>query len=49
MVENSPAWFALHVKSRHEFVVQVDMLINGVEVYFPAVNIVEPMEGQENG
>jgi transcription termination/antitermination protein NusG len=38
MVENSPAWFALHVKPRHEFLVQTDLAKHGTEVYLPAVN-----------
>jgi transcriptional antiterminator NusG len=38
MDENSPAWFALHVKPRHEFLVQSDLARNGLEVYLPAVN-----------
>lgn len=37
MVESSPAWFALHVKPRHEFRVQCDLAKNGTEVYLPAV------------
>ena len=38
MVENSPAWFALYVKQRHEFLVQSDLTSSGREVYLPAVN-----------
>lgn len=38
MLENSPAWFALHVKPRHEFLVQGDLARNGMEVYLPVVN-----------
>jgi transcription antitermination factor NusG len=38
MVESSPAWFALHVKARHEFLVQNDLLKNGMEAYLPTVN-----------
>jgi transcription antitermination factor NusG len=37
-MENSPAWFALHVKPRHEFLVQGDLARNGLEVYLPVVN-----------
>jgi transcription termination/antitermination protein NusG len=37
-VEHSPAWFALHVKSRHEFLVQKHLAKNGMEVYLPSVN-----------
>jgi len=49
MVENSPAWFALHVKPRHEFQVQVDLLKNGVEVYLPAVNKLSQWKDRKNG
>lgn len=38
MVENSLVWFALHVKSRHEFLVQSEMEKDGREVYLPVVN-----------
>jgi len=38
MFENSPAWFALHVKPRHEFVVQSDLTRSGMESYLPAIN-----------
>jgi len=37
-MENAPAWFALHVKPRHEFLVQGDLARNGMEVYLPTVN-----------
>jgi transcription antitermination factor NusG len=37
MTENSPAWFALHVKPRHEFLVQGELARNGSEVYLPVV------------
>ena len=36
-MEKLPAWFALHVKPRHEFLVQTEMARNGMEVYLPAV------------
>jgi transcription antitermination factor NusG len=38
MLENSPAWFALYVKPRHEFLVLGDLTSTGREVYLPAVN-----------
>jgi transcription termination/antitermination protein NusG len=38
IVENAPAWFALYVKPRHEFLVRSDLENNGREVYLPAVN-----------
>jgi transcription antitermination factor NusG len=38
LLENSPAWFALHVKPRHEFLVQGDLTRNGLEVYLPTVD-----------
>lgn len=38
MPENSPVWFALHVKPRHEFLVQGDLTRNGMEVYLPTVS-----------
>jgi len=38
MVENSLSWFALHVKPRHEFLVQIDLTRNGTEVFLPAIN-----------
>ena len=37
-MESSSAWFALHVKPRHEFLVQNDLARNGLEVYLPVVN-----------
>ncbi len=38
IIVGTPAWFALHVKPRHEFLVQRDMKKKGIEVYLPAVN-----------
>ena len=37
MVENPLAWFALHVKPRHEFLVQAELAKNGMEAYLPSV------------
>ena len=38
MVENAPAWFALHVKPRHEFLVHQDLAKNGMEAFLPALS-----------
>lgn len=37
MSEVSPAWFALYVKPRHEFLVQSEMASNGKEAFLPSV------------
>ena len=38
MPESSPAWFALYVKPRHEFLVQSELADNGMEAFLPSVN-----------
>jgi len=38
MVEHAPAWFALYVKPRHEFLVNQDLAKNGMEAYLPAMS-----------
>lgn len=35
--EQSPAWFAVHVKSRHEFVASGELVRKGVETFVPAM------------
>ncbi|MGC2423914.1 MAG: UpxY family transcription antiterminator [Nitrospirota bacterium] len=33
----SPDWYAIHVRSRHEFVVFAELSLNGIEAFLPSV------------